>query len=257
MATSAIQKRKQRIMLHERARSLDYPQTAVSAAQQLNHRGNTEHFSVNFDNNLGNNGASLADGVLATCESDYNRIQAFFPTLGRSPFLLQNGTPITQTDAANFNLAVDSFNRDGIPDLYCLKRTNTGTGNLEVHILSGASKYQSFLLQTGTPITEIDAANFNLAVDSFNRDGIPDLYCLKRTNTGTGNLEVHILSGASNYQSFLLQTGTPIIQADTANFDFAVGDFNRDGVLDLYCLKRTSTGTNKLEVHILNGGAGY
>jgi hypothetical protein len=174
-------------------------------------------------------------------------------------FLLQTGTPITEADAgANFLFAVVDFRRDGTPDLYCIKCSNTGTGNLEVHILSGADNYQSFLLQTGTPITEADAgANFLFALGDFNHDGTPDLYCIKRSNTGTGNLEVHILSGADNYQSFLLHTGTPITQADAANFLFAVGDFNHDGLPDLYYLKRLNTGTNKLEVHILNGGAGY
>lgn len=127
-----------------------------------------------------------------------------------------------------------------------------------IHIISGASNYQSFLLQTGTPISQADAgANFLFAVGDFNHDGIPDLYCLKLSNTGTGNLEVHILSGASHYQSFLLQTGTPITQADAANFDFAVDDFNRDGFPDLYCLKRTNTGTQRLETHVLNGAVGY
>jgi hypothetical protein len=111
-----------------------------------------------------------------------------------------------------------------------------------------------FLLQTGTPITEADAAaNFAFAVGDFNQDGIPDVYCLKRTNTGTGTLEVHVLNGADNYQSFLLQTGTPITEADAAaNFAFAVGDFNQDGIPDVYCLKRTNTGTGTLEVHVLN-----
>jgi hypothetical protein len=134
-----------------------------------------------------------------------------------------------------------------------LKRSNTGTGTLEVHVLSGASNYQSFLLQTGTPIGQADAAtNFTFAVGDYDQDGRPDLFCLKRTNTGTGSLEVHILSRASNYQSFVLQTGTPIGQADAAtNFTFAVGDYDQDGRPDLFCLKRTNTGTGKLEVHVL------
>jgi len=195
------------------------------------------------------------DGSLATFDN------SFTDRLGLSrgqSFLLQTGTPITQADAAaNFEFAIGDFNRDGIPDLYCLKKTNTGAGRLEVHILSGASSYQSFLLQTGTPITQADAANFSFAVGDFNRDGTPDLYCLKKTNTGTGRLELHILSGMSNYQVFLLQKGTPITQADAANFLFAVGDFDRDGLPDVYCLKYANSGTGRLEVHVLNGRAGY
>ncbi|HEX8075287.1 MAG TPA: VCBS repeat-containing protein [Thermoleophilaceae bacterium] len=115
------------------------------------------------------------------------------------------------------------------------------------------SNYQQFLLQTGTPISEQDAAaNFDFACGDFNGDGRPDLLCLKKTSTGTGALEVHVLSGASNYQQFLLQTGTPISEQDAAaNFDFACGDFNGDGRPDLLCLKKTSTGTGTLEVHVL------
>jgi hypothetical protein len=114
-----------------------------------------------------------------------------------------------------------------------------------------------FLLHTGTPFTEADAAIFVFGVGDFNRDGIPDLYCLKVTNTGTGNLEVHILNGATNYQNFLLETGTQITQTDASNFNFVVGDYNRDGIRDLYCLKHSNTGTRQLEVHVLNGGAAY
>ncbi len=174
-------------------------------------------------------------------------------------FLLHTGTPVTEADAANFSYAVGDYNRDGIPDLFCLKWSSTGTNSLEVHALSGASNYQTFLLQTGTPISEADAAaNFVFAVADYNRDGTPDLYCLKRTNTGTNSLELHVLSGASKYQSFLLHTGTPLGEADAAaNFSYAVGDYNRNGIADVYCLKRSSTGTNSLEVHVLSGGNNY
>ena len=179
---------------------------------------------------------------------------------GFGQFLLRTGTPIAQADAAtNYVFAVGDYNRDSIPDLYCLKHSNTGTNNLEVHILNGADNYRSFLLQKGTPIAQADAAtNYVCAVGDYNRDGIPDLYCLKHSNTGTNSLEVHILNGADNYQSFLLQKGTPIAQVDaTTNYVFAVGDYNRDGIPDLYCLKHSNTGTNSLEVHILNGADNY
>jgi serine/threonine protein kinase len=175
-------------------------------------------------------------------------------------FLLHKGTPIAQADAAtNYVFALGDYNRDSIPDLYCLKHNNTGTNSLEIHILNGADNYQSFLLETGTPITQADAAtNYVFAVGDYNRDGIPDLYCLKHSNTSTNSLEVHILNGADNYRSFLLETGTPIAQADIAtNFTFAVGDYNRDGIPDLYCLKHSNTSTDSLEVYILNGADNY
>src|SRR5262245_57627855 len=79
-----------------------------------------------------------------------------------------------------------------------------GEGRLDA--LNAATNYQRFLLQTGTAISEADAAaNFRFATGDFNGDGIPDLYAIKVSNTGSGKLEVHVLNGATNYQSFLLQ----------------------------------------------------
>ncbi len=248
---------KQHVLLHAKAAEPGAAPAVMPAAGAMVHIGNTAHFSVNADSTLGANGRTLANGVLATCEQDYDNVQHFFPLHPNNAFLLQTGTPITQADAANFLFATGDFNKDGIPDLFCVKRSNTGTGKLEVHILNGATNYQSFLLQTGTPITQADAPNFVFAAGNFNADGIPDLYCLKLTNTGSGKLEVHILSGASNYQSFLLQTATPITAADAANFQFTTGDFNKDGIADLFCLKRSNTGTGKLEVHVLSGASKY
>jgi tellurite resistance-related uncharacterized protein len=130
---------------------------------------------------------------------------------------------------------------------------------LEVHVLDGATNYQTFLLHIATPIGAADAAtNMTFALGDFNGDGIPDLFAFKHSNTGTGMLEVHVLNGATNYQTFLLNTGTPIGEADAAaNFTFAVGDFNRDGIPDVFGFKHSGTGTGSMEVHVLNGAANY
>ncbi len=149
--------------------------------------------------------------------------------------------------------AAGDFNRDGIPDLYAIKVRNTGTNSVEVHILDGSSNYQARLSDVGTPISQADAPNFVFAVGDFNRDGTPDLYAIKVRNTGSGTVEIHVLDGASNYQSFLLHTATSITEADAPNLTFSVGDFNRDGVPDVYAIKVRNTGTGNLEVHILNG----
>jgi hypothetical protein len=174
-------------------------------------------------------------------------------------FLLQTGSALAQADAAqNFDFALADFNHDGILDLYCLKKTNTGTGTLEVHVLNGTKAFQSFILQTGTALNADDAAaNFVFGVADFNGDGITDLYCIKRTNTGSKKLEVHVLNGADNFQTFLLHAATALDASDVANFDFAVADFDYDGHPDLYCLKKTNTGTGTLEVHVLNGADNF
>ncbi|KNG79821.1 hypothetical protein ANOM_011858, partial [Aspergillus nomiae NRRL 13137] len=58
--------------------------------------------------------------------------------------------------------------------------------------------------------------------------------------------EVHILSGASDFQKFILQKGTPLPQTDDT-FDFAVGDWNQDGKPDLFAIKKSNTDSTSTE----------
>ena len=84
------------------------------------------------------------------------------------------------------------YDGDGIPDLVFIKTANTGTGTVEVHIASGASNYQTRILETGTTFAP-EADGVWLMAD-YEGDGIPDLVFIKTANTGTGTVEVHIAS---------------------------------------------------------------
>ena len=41
-------------------------------------RGSTDHFVVSYDPALGQDGVTLADAILARCESDYSTLQGYF-----------------------------------------------------------------------------------------------------------------------------------------------------------------------------------
>src|SRR5207244_10387159 len=99
-----------------------------------------------------------------------------------------------------------------------IKVSESRDGSVEVHVLDGASGYETFLLETGTTIEAVDGAEHFAAwvVADYNGDGVPDLFGIKVSETGTGSVEVHVLDGASGYQNFLLQTGTTIEAADGA-----------------------------------------
>jgi hypothetical protein len=97
-----------------------------------------------------------------------------------------------------------------------------------------------FLLQTGTALHEANGTvTFILASNN-------DLFAIKKSNTGTHTTEVHVLSAASGYQQFILQTGTVLHETD-ATFDFLLAP-NRD----LFAIKKSNTGTHTTEVHIVN-----
>ena len=55
-----------------------------------------------------------------------------------------------------------------------------------------------------------------------------------------------------NIGEFKIQTPT-ILQKTDENFSFLLGDYNHDGNLDLYAIKKCNTGSKSTEVHILSG----
>jgi hypothetical protein len=128
-----------------------------------------------------------------------------------------------------------------------LKGPSTGTGMTELHILSAASNYQSWALQTGTALGYTDD-NWAFAMNA-NGDLVG---ILKGPLTGSGTTELHILSAASNYQSFVLQTGTALQYTDD-NWAFSMdGNDNLVGIL-----KGPVTGSGTTEVHTLSAASNY
>jgi hypothetical protein len=119
------------------------------------------------------------------------------------------------------------------------------------------SNFQRFILQTGTALHQTDVT-FDFAVADWNKDHWLDILAIKKSNTDTHGTEVHILDGMSNFQRFILQTGTAIHPTDVT-FDFAVADWNNDPLLDLLAIKdliaikKSNTDTRSTEVHILEG----
>jgi len=51
---------------------------AAPALGSYTQRGSTTHFNVFYDNTLGTTGAALGDGVLAACETDYQKLKSIF-----------------------------------------------------------------------------------------------------------------------------------------------------------------------------------
>jgi subtilisin family serine protease len=174
-------------------------------------------------------------------------------------FLLQTATPqgVTGTDG-QWLFALGDYNRDGVQDLYGIKKQGTGTGRTEVHILNGANNFQSFLLQTGTALGETGSdLRWDFLLGDYNRDGVQDLYGINKQGS-SGRTEVHILNGANNFQSFLLQIATAQgLSGSDGQWLFVLGEYNGDGVQDLYGIKKQNTGTGRTEVHILNGANNF
>ena len=138
------------------------------------------------------------------------------------------------------------------PNLYSIAKLG-GSGFTEMHVLSGAAAYSAFQLQTPTSLGRTGTSDvWQFTLGDRNRDGVADLYSVYRQG-GSGRTELYVLDGAQNYRASLLQIATALQPTGTGlEWDFAMGDYNRDGVDDLYAIYRTGL-SGMTEVHVLDG----
>lgn len=177
---------------------------------------------------------------------------------GYKTYSLHAATPLGASGSDHsYTFDLGDYDRDGTEDLFIIQRGSTGTGTTEVHILSGASNFQTWLLHTGSALAPAGGGlHWKFLVGDYDRDGTPDLYAVSKQG-GSGQTEVHVLSGAARYQTWLLHTATALgATGSDASWDFALADRDGDGQLDLYALSKVGTGTGSTEVHILSGAGG-
>ncbi|MBI3307289.1 MAG: VCBS repeat-containing protein [Candidatus Omnitrophica bacterium] len=176
--------------------------------------------------------------------------------------VLFNGATAQIIPADKGDFFIADWNNDKIPDLVMVLKQSTGSGKTEVHVWNGADNYQTALVHTATAQGEMGKeAQFQMV--DWNKDGILDLaFILTKSNpsdpqnhTGSGKTEVHILNGADSFKTFLanLPTALPEFDYRDNRYEFHFVDWNRDGVQDLGFVQKSNTGSNKTEVHIMNG----
>lgn len=163
----------------------------------------------------------------------------------------ETGTTFFEEENGTWQLA--DFDGDGKLDLIYIKTSNTGTGYVEIHVASGSSTYQTRILETATTFVEENNGQWQLI--DFNGDGKLDLVYIKNQNTGTGYVEVHVASGASNFQTRIQEVPTTFIEEN--NGVWRLVNYQHSGHLDLAYIKDQNTGTNKVEVHIASGASTY
>jgi hypothetical protein len=158
------------------------------------------------------------------------------------------------TAPAAWDFAVADRDRDGVDDVVGIKRWGA-SGRVEVHVLDGASGYRTWQLHAATVLPRSAGGLWSFDVADTNRDGHLDVVGVNRFGSG-GRTTVHVLDGAARYARFLSHAGTPIPHSDPAAWSFATGDSDRDGIDDLYAIKRLGT-SGSTEVHVLDGAGGF
>ncbi|KAG9196073.1 hypothetical protein G6011_01194 [Alternaria panax] len=166
-----------------------------------------------------------------------------------------NFTPLRENWPEQLQFALTDWTGDGTLDLVVIKKFQTGTNSTEVHIFSGADKFQRTLLQVGTPLEET-YDNWTFGMGKWANGKRPDLFAIKKSSTGTNATEVHVLSGDSNFQEYVLHKATGLHETDS-KFDFIVTDWDGDGRPDLVAVKKSETNGRCTEVHVLSGSSSY
>lgn len=219
--------------------------------------------------------AAVANSVLDNGDSGCVRVDNNVCTLAKwvsrsttvaMPITLPTGAATAQI-SANYTGDTDSHSSQATPvalalraqpDLYFINPSNTGSGKTEVHVLDSSTNYSTYKLHAATALGMVNSDQTSFAIGDANNDGKPDIYAISRYGNGTPNVEVHILDGASNYASFSghYSTSLPAVAGGLA-WTFDVGDYNRDGIPDLYAFKKVGGGSGKTELHIYSGADGF
>ena len=117
------------------------------------------------------------------------------------------------------------------------------------------AQYYGKLVRNITALHQREDGNGDFLIGHCNGNCEPDLYFIKRRNTDTKSIEVHCLDGASNFQKFIVHTGTPLAQREDGNGDFRMCMSSRGTFYPavLFFIKRRNTDTKSIEVHSLFG----
>jgi hypothetical protein len=149
-------------------------------------------------------------------------------------------------------------NGDGIGDIYILNRADTREQRTSMHVLNGAATYQNFLLHRAIDLgMSGNDTSMVYQMGDYNRDGKLDLYVIDKQHGGSGRTDVHVLDGATNFQTRLLAQATTLHKTGSdGTWMFLVGDYNRDGILDLYAIDKAG-GSGRTDIHVLNGADSF
>ncbi|MEO3939042.1 SpoIID/LytB domain-containing protein [Dermatophilaceae bacterium Soc4.6] len=95
-------------------------------------------------------------------------------------------------------------------DLVWIPFAATGSRSPELHRMSAASGYHSWVDHRVLPLGLTTQAAATFLLSTTGSGSAPDVMFVPMANTGSGRVEVHVISAAAAYRSFSMHTATPV-----------------------------------------------
>ena len=210
----------------------DYQSFSMQTSEALPDTDSNLSFDIGFNNDLiaiksTRTKSRKIEIIKLSQESSYNEAKLVRPSVAYQ-----------RTKAFAFGANTDR-------DLVVIKKLGNMTRKTEVHILTAASDYQSFIIQAVTTLDESDdATSFCVAPNN-------DLFAITMWGTASNATEVSVLSAASEYKEVILHSITPLHDTNHSSV-FCLGPN-----LDLYIIQRSVHGCKKTKLMILSSQSKY
>jgi hypothetical protein len=145
---------------------------------------------------------------------------------GNNPqsFLLQTYTGLPLIPNTINDFCIYDYDNDKRPDLWFIQKQGANN-KTEIQILKNTTNinttFKNFAAYIPSGLSAKDA-NWSFDVADYNRDGTADVVAVDRLGSD-GKIDVHVLNGVGGFQSFLLETNTPM-PSGNANHTYLLDD---------------------------------
>jgi L,D-peptidoglycan transpeptidase YkuD (ErfK/YbiS/YcfS/YnhG family) len=177
-------------------------------------------------------GGDLSTVLSARTGSGFTEVHTLTAASGFTAFRIHTATPLAGVSLARWQFQLGDLDGDGVPDLWAID-TQGGSGHTEVHVLSGASGYRKYILHAATTLPWTSLKQWTFAVADENGDGHADLYAVDTQDAGSGSTALFAWNGLALTQR-LVAIATPLGALDLGTNTLLVGDWNGDGIPDLW-----------------------
>ncbi|MGH3745732.1 MAG: hypothetical protein ACRDTP_12800, partial [Mycobacteriales bacterium] len=143
-------------------------------------------------------------------------------------------------------------------NLYAVQASGGSSGTVQVTESSAATGYAATTGPITTELASTNTADWTYLIAPYKGDGAPDLYAIRLRGGASHTMEVHVLSAASLYRTFLahIATAQPVLPADT-DPQLQLASYAGDGQEDLYVVEDGHTGSGRAEVHVLSAASNF